>query len=193
MYILETPRLILRPPSHRDELLLHGLLSDPFVIEAVGDGVYPTLEQSKAKLLEFIKHWQDNRFGLWMVFVKDKSEARRFAGYCGLKRFGTDMPAGQNNVQIETVLHLGASGEGIGTEAGKAALRFAFENLKLEKVAGFIRPTNTRSLRKNRKLGFYHVRDIIYNSNMPRKYFEVTAVTAILAGELRVLPYTDQK
>ncbi|MER8548877.1 GNAT family N-acetyltransferase [Mesorhizobium sp. M1169] len=192
MYILETPRLILRPPSHSDELLLHGLLRDPFVVNAVGEGVYPTLEQSKAKLLKFIKHWQDNRFGFWMVFVKDESQARRFAGYCGLWRAGTYLPEDPNTVAIGTALHRAASGEGIGTEAGKAALRFAFENLKLDKVAGCVRPTNTRSLRKNWKLGFCYVKDIIYN-NKTMKYFEASPVTAVLSEDLRVSAYTDPK
>lgn len=32
MHILETPRLILRPPSHSDELLLHGLYSELIIL-----------------------------------------------------------------------------------------------------------------------------------------------------------------
>ncbi|WP_354425861.1 GNAT family N-acetyltransferase [Mesorhizobium abyssinicae] len=92
MYILETPRLILRPPSHSDELLLHELRSDPFVVNTLWNGVYPTIEQSKAVLLQFINHWQQNRFGKWMVFVKHEGHARTFAGYCGLMYSGPYLP-----------------------------------------------------------------------------------------------------
>ncbi|MGX9576405.1 GNAT family N-acetyltransferase [Mesorhizobium sp. f-mel] len=185
MHILETPRLILRPPSHSDELLLHGLHSDPFVVNAVGDGVYPTLEQSKAALLQFINHWQHNGFGLWMVFVKDEAHARKFAGYCGLMCSGLNLPEDPNNVEHVTCLHLAYSGSGIGTEASRATVRFAFEHLKLEKVTGFIRPTNTRSLRKARKVGFCYVGDRTYN-NMSMRYFEVCPTTAVQPEKLVV-------
>ncbi|PAP99141.1 GNAT family N-acetyltransferase [Mesorhizobium mediterraneum] len=133
MHILETPRLILRPPSHSDELLLHGLHSDPFVVNAFGDGVYPTIEQSKAELLQFINHWQQNRFGLWMVFVKDEGQGGKFAGYSGLKCRGPYLPEGPNNVESVTCLHLAASGKGIAVEASRAVVQFAFDHLKLEK------------------------------------------------------------
>ncbi|MER9451734.1 GNAT family N-acetyltransferase [Mesorhizobium sp. M0254] len=185
MHTLETPRLILRPPSHSDELLLHGLHSDPFVVSAVRDGVYPTMEQSKAALLRFISHWQQNRFGLWMVFVKAEGQAKKFAGYCGLTYSGPYLPEDPNNVELATCLHLADSGKGIATEAGRAAIQFAFENLKFEKVTVFIRPTNTRSIAKNRKLGFCYLRDRIYN-NMTMRYYEVSPITAVYIDELHV-------
>lgn len=185
MYILETPRLILRPPSHSDELLLHGLYSDPFVVNAIRDGVYPTIEQSKAALLRFINHWQHNRFGLWMLFVKDEGQARKFAGYCGLMCSGLYLPEDPNNVEIATCLHLAASGKGIAVEAGRAAVQFAFEHLKLKKVTAFIRPTNTRSLRKNLKVGFVYVGDRIYN-NMTMRYCEVFPDMAVKTENLLV-------
>lgn len=190
MHMLETPRLILRPPSHSDELLLHGLHSDPFVVNAVRDGVYPTIEQSKAALLRFINHWQQNRFGLWMLFVKDEGQARKFAGYCGLMCSGPYLPEDPNNVEIVTCLHLAASGKGIAVEAGRAAVQFAFEHLKLEKVTAFIHPKNTRSLRKNLKVGFFYVGDRIYD-NMTMMYFEISPATAIKTTNLLVLDYAN--
>ncbi|MER9108059.1 GNAT family N-acetyltransferase [Mesorhizobium sp. M0848] len=190
MHILETPRLILRPPSHGDELLLHGLHSDPFVVNAIRDGVYPTIEQSKAALLQFINHWQHNRFGFWMVFVKDEGQARKFAGYCGLKCSGPYLPEGPNNVEIVTCLHLAASGKGIAVEAGRAVVQFAFDRLKLKKVTGFIRPTNKRSLRKNQKIGFFYVEDRIYD-NTTRMVFEVTPETAVKIESLLVVDYAE--
>lgn len=86
MYTLETSHLILRCPSHCDEILLHGLHSDPFVVNAIRDGVSPTIEQTKAELLQFINHWQHHRFGYWIIDIKDEGKAKKFAGYCGLVR-----------------------------------------------------------------------------------------------------------
>ncbi|WP_084567101.1 GNAT family N-acetyltransferase [Mesorhizobium sp. LNJC391B00] len=186
MHILETSRLILRPPSHSDDLLLHGLHSDPFVVNAIRDGVYPTIEQSKAALIQFINHWKRNSFGLWMVFVKDEGQTRRFAGYSGLICSGTYPPEDANhvaedpnNVEMVTCLHLAASGEGIAVEAGRAVVQFAFENLKLDRVNGFIRPNNTRSIIKNMKLGFVYVGDVTYKNSRRRLHLEVSPMTAV--------------
>ncbi|WP_292142231.1 GNAT family N-acetyltransferase, partial [Mesorhizobium sp.] len=133
-----------------------------------------------------INHWQHNRFGLWMLFVKDEGQARKFAGYCGLMCCGPYLPEDPNNVQIVTCLHLAASGKGIAVEAGRAAVQFAFEHLRLDKVTGFIRPTNTRSLRKNQKVGFFYIGDRIYN-NMTMRYFEVTPETAVTTDNLIIV------
>ncbi|RWK44898.1 MAG: N-acetyltransferase [Mesorhizobium sp.] len=195
MHILETPRLILRPPSHSDELLLHGIHSDPFVVNAIRDGAYPTIEQSKAALLQFINHWQHHRFGLWMTFVKDENQARKFAGYCGLMCSGTYLPedylpGDPNNVEIITCLHLASSGMGVAVEAGRAVIQFGFEYLKLEKITGFIRQNNTRSIIKNKKIGFVYVGNVTYKGNMMMR-FEVLPVAAIRPDSLLVLDDKD--
>ncbi|MER8486541.1 GNAT family N-acetyltransferase [Mesorhizobium sp. M1322] len=190
MHILETPRLILRPPSRSDELLLHGLHSDPFVVNAIRDGVYPTIEQSKAALLQFINHWQHHRFGLWMVFVKHEGQARKFAGYCGLMCSDLYQPEDPKKVEIVTCLHLTASGKEIAVEAGRAVVQYSFEYLKLDKVMGFIRPNNTRSLIKNRKIGFYYVCDKICKNRLMLR-FDVTPMTAVKIDKLRVFDYSD--
>ncbi|TCN19791.1 GNAT family N-acetyltransferase [Sinorhizobium americanum] len=190
MQILETSRLILRPPSHSDEILLHGLYSDPFVVNAIRDGVYPTIEQSKTALLQFINHWQRNGFGLWMVFVKGEGQARTFAGYCGLLCSGTHLAEDRNEVEMETCLHLAASGKGVAVEAGRAVVHFAFVHLKLERVTGFVRPKNTRSLVKNLKIGFFYVGDISYK-NSSRRRLQVTPMTAVKSENLRVFDYED--
>ncbi|MES0039669.1 GNAT family N-acetyltransferase [Mesorhizobium sp. M0046] len=192
MHILETPRLILRPPSHSDELLLRGLYSDPFVVNAVLDGVYPTIEQSKAVLLRFINHWQHNRFGLWMVFVKAEGQAKKFAGFCGLAYSGPNLPEDPNNVELAYCLHLAASGKGIAVEAGRAAVQFAFEHLNLKKVTAFIYQTNTRSLRAATKVGFCYIRGRIYD-NKAMMYFEVSPEAAVTIKNLRVLDYDEQE
>lgn len=192
MHILETPRLILRPPSHSDELLLHGLLSDPFVVNASVDGVYPTTEQSKAELLQFINHWQQNRFGIWMLFIKDEGQVRKFAGYCGLRCNGPYLPEDSKNVEMLTCLHLAASGKGIAVEAGRAVVQFAFEHLNLKKVNAFILKNNTRSLIKNIKIGYYYVGDTICR-NRPMRIFEISPITAVNADNLLVFDYKDSE
>ncbi|MER9254426.1 GNAT family N-acetyltransferase [Mesorhizobium sp. M0598] len=190
MHTLETPRLILRPPSHSDELLLHGLYSDPLVVNAVRDGVYPTIEQSKVALLRLINHWQHNRFGLWMVFIKIEGQSRKFAGCCGLMCSGPNLPENPNNVELEYYLHLEASGKGMAPEAGRAAIQFAFEYLGLEKVTAFIRTTNKRALRAAPKVGLFYIGDRIYNK-MTMRYLEVSPLTAVEVNNLIVAPYTN--
>lgn len=186
MHILETPRLSLRPPLHRDDLLLHGLHSDPLVVSSVRDGVHPTIRQSKAALLRYINHWERNHFGFWMAFIKDEGKAREFTGYCGLMRSGANLPEDPNNVELVLCFHLAASGKGFAPEAGRAVVRFAFEHLKLEKVTAFIRPTNTRSLRAVSKIGLQYIRDHVYKT-MTMRYFEITSTDAKKVSPDRLL------
>ncbi|MER9526331.1 GNAT family N-acetyltransferase [Mesorhizobium sp. M0292] len=197
MYIIESPRLILRPPSQIDDLLIHNLHNDPFVVNTIRDGLNSTMEQSKAALLNFTNHWQHHRFGLWMVFVKDEGTARKFAGYSGLMCSGTyrpdnpdDLPGDPNYVEMITGLHLLASGRAIGVEAGMAVLKFSFEVLKQDKVTAFILPTNKRSLIKNKKIGFVYIGDIIHK-NRTWSRFEVSALTALMADNVRVFSCKD--
>lgn len=195
MHILETPRLILRPPSYSDVLLLHGLYNDPFVVDAVKDGVYPTIEQSKAELLRLINHWQHHGFGLWMVFIKIEKiegQARKFAGCSGLMCSGPKLPENPNNVELEYYLQLAASGKGMAPEAGRAAVQFAFEYLGFEKVTAFIRPMNKRALRAAPKVGLFYVEDRIYN-RMTMRYFEITPSTAVKVDDLIISNYTDRE
>lgn len=189
MHILETQRLILRPPSHRDEPLLHGLYRDPFVVNAVRDGVYPTIEQSKELLEYFINHWTNNHFGVWMLFVKENGDSK-FAGFSGLMYSDPNLTEDPKNVELGTCLHLAASGKGIGVEAGRAAVQFAFKQLKIDKVTAFIRPRNTRSLRKNLKIGFAYVGDKILD-NKTMMYCEVTPETVVNCENLTVFYRAD--
>ncbi|WP_431523466.1 GNAT family N-acetyltransferase [Mesorhizobium captivum] len=190
MYVLETPRLILRPPSHSDEFLLHGLRSDPLVVNAVGQGVYPTIEQSKAELLRLINHWRHNRFGLWMVFIKNEDHTRKFAGICGLMCSGQNFPEDPGIVELEYYIHLESTGKGIARESGNAAVQFAFRYLGLEKVAAFIRTTNDRALRAAPKVGLLYVGDRIYN-NITMRYWEVSPLTAVNVDNLIVSSCAD--
>ncbi|RWJ58248.1 MAG: N-acetyltransferase [Mesorhizobium sp.] len=190
MHMLETPRLILRPPSRSDELLLHGLRTDPLVVNAVGEGVYPTIEQSKAELLRLINHWQLNGFGLWMVFIKNDDQTKKFAGTCGLMCSGQNLPDDPNNVELEYYIHRHASGNGIAGEGGRAALQFAFEYLALEKVTAFIRTTNERALRAAPKVGLFYIGDRFYNK-IKMRYFEVSPLTAVKVDNLFVSNHTN--
>ncbi|MER8899604.1 GNAT family N-acetyltransferase [Mesorhizobium sp. M0676] len=185
MHILETPRLLLRPTSPSDELLLHGLHSDPFVVNAIRDGVVPTIDHSKAALHDLIDHWQKYGFGLSMVFVKDEDQTRTFAGYSGLMCRDPFLLEDPNSAELVTCLHLAASGKGIAVEAGRAVVQFAFDHLKLDKVVAFIRPNNKRSILKNMKIGFFYVKDITYGEST-RRQFEVSRATAIRADKLIV-------
>ncbi|RUU11537.1 N-acetyltransferase [Mesorhizobium sp. USDA-HM6] len=192
MHILETPRLLLRPPSHSDELLLHGLHSDPFVVNAIRDGVFPTIDESKAALRDLIDHWQKHGFGLSMVFVKNEDQTRKFAGYCGLMCRDPFLLEDPNSVVLVTCLHLAASGKGIAVEAGRAVVQFAFDYLRLDKVVGFIRQNNKRSILTNMKIGFFYVKDITFGESTWRR-FEVSRATAIKADNLIVFESVDPK
>ncbi len=92
--------------------------------------------------------WQQE-YGMqyWPLFRLDSGE---FLGCCGLRPY---RPAGQIP-EFGIQLLPGCWGQGFGTEAGSAVLRFGFEHLGARKISAGHHPANEASRRLLLRLGF---------------------------------------
>jgi RimJ/RimL family protein N-acetyltransferase len=91
-------------------------------------------------------------FGLWAVEVVDVA---LFVGFVGLNEPTFEAhftPA----VEVGWRLDRAFWGQGYATEAAMAALRFGFENLKLDQIVSFTVPANVRSRRVMERVGMTH-------------------------------------
>ncbi len=92
-------------------------------------------------------------FCLWWWRERETGE---LVGYTGLNR---------DQVEARPVVEVGWSispsrwGEGLATEAGRAALAWGFEQASLERIVSFALLDNLRSRRVMEKLGLRYVRD----------------------------------
>jgi RimJ/RimL family protein N-acetyltransferase len=146
---LETARLLLREwgPSDVDP---HAAMSaDPEVMRYLG-GVLGR-EQSWRRLATHAGHWTLRGYGNWAV---ERRADGLFLGRVGLWR-----PEGWPGLELGWKLARHAWGHGYATEAGRAAMEWAWSVLGTPRLISLIHPDNTRSVRVAERLGLRFLRD----------------------------------
>jgi ribosomal-protein-alanine N-acetyltransferase len=94
-----------------------------------------------------MSHWETHGFGTWAVVLK--AEPERFIGYCGIQ----NVPDG-SAVELLYGLAKPHWGQGYGSEAALASLRYGFEVAGLTQIIAVAFPNNVASRRIIEKLGF---------------------------------------
>jgi RimJ/RimL family protein N-acetyltransferase len=147
---IRTERLVLRRWLPRDRGPFAAMNADPEVMAH-----FPALLSREASdaLVERIEAGFDQHgFGLWAVEVRS---AGAFIGFTGLAVPGFEaafMPA----VEIGWRLQRSAWGQGYATEAARAALAVAFDEIGLREVVSFTSTVNERSRAVMHRLGMAH-------------------------------------
>jgi RimJ/RimL family protein N-acetyltransferase len=147
---LVTARLILRPWRQDDWAPFAALNADPEVMEHFpGCLDRARSDEVAAKIGERLL---ERGFGFWAAEAPGVSP---FIGFIGLSR-----PMFQAHftpcVEVGWRLARQYWGRGYATEGASAALRFAFEQLRLEEVVSYTVPANWRSRRVMERLGMTH-------------------------------------
>ena len=148
--ILKTERLILRPWKESDLLPFFKLNADPKVMEFYAS----TLTRSESdSLAEKIQREAALRgYGFWAVEVPGVAE---FIGYIGLNYWNLEMSFAPC-VDVGWRLDSSHWGKGYATEGAKEALRYGFEELKLNEIVAMATIGNTQSHRVMQRLGMIH-------------------------------------
>ncbi len=160
MVWLETERLILRDFTLEDVQKLVPILSDPRVMQFSPKGVLSTAE-TQAKIEEFIASYQQHGFGKWAVVLK---ETHQLIGYCGIILEHID---GVDEPEVGYRLAPACWGQGLATEAARAAIRYGVDQLRLPYIFGIVEPANTASVNILKKLGMtYNRTTVLYGSEV---------------------------
>jgi RimJ/RimL family protein N-acetyltransferase len=152
MVRLETERLILRPFADSDFDNYAAICADPEVtrhMTATGAPL-PRWEAWRSFAM-FVGHWQLRGYGVWGL---EEKATGRFLGRTGLHN-----PDGWPGIEVGWMLDRSAWGKGYATEAGRAALAWAVEKLRLKHIISVIQPENTRSIQVAERLGMEYERD----------------------------------
>jgi len=146
---IETRRLRLRPMALDDLSALVRLWADPDVMRYLPTGEARSVEETQVELSYMVDHWQQRGFGVWAVTLKD---TREFVGYCGLQYLheepgGVSAEALRDGTDVEVVAGLAKPywQQGIAPEATRAALRYGFETIRLDRIVAAIHPDNDAS------------------------------------------------
>jgi [ribosomal protein S5]-alanine N-acetyltransferase len=149
-YILETPRLILRPMERVDVSALHRIANEPQVRKYLFDDEPVAIDLIEAVLQQSEDNFDSRRFGIWIVRERNSPEA---IGLCGLRD-------AEELGEIEILYALSESKWRLGyaTEAALAVQRYSFDHAQLERLIGITDTANHESWRVLERLGMREYR-----------------------------------
>jgi RimJ/RimL family protein N-acetyltransferase len=145
--MIQTPRLKLRQWQAADYAPFAAMSADPTVMEYFPNVL--TSEQSHAFADQMAATIGDQGWGFWAVEIL---ESGMFAGFVGLNQPAYPLPFAPC-IEVGWRLATAFWGQGYATEAGNAALNFAFSTLKLAEVVSFTALDNGRSQAVMQRLG----------------------------------------
>lgn len=136
--MIETPRLRLRPWRSSDKPALAALNADPEVSADLSGPL--SRAASDAKLERYAAAFQQHGFTRWVI----ESRTADFLGYAGVMPGWSGHPLG-DHYEIGWRLVRPAWGQGIASEAARAALADAFQRTNLLEILAYTAPNNLRS------------------------------------------------
>ena len=156
---LETDRLLLRPFTRQDEAIHRLIYADPVVARRFA-GTTRTLEEVREWLIH--RAWQaaEDDLGFWAVVRRADAS---LLGLVALQPYVPwwivwehDPQARHHRLEVELSYALGRAywGHGYATEAGRALIGYAFDRLRLPRIAYGVDRHNLHSVNLMRRLGF---------------------------------------
>lgn len=145
--ILETPRLILRHQVPTDLDDLWALYCDANITKYIPDA--PRSREEAKEELEWHMHGhpKNKDLGLWATIHKDSGN---FIGRCGLLPWTID---GVTEIEVAYTIAREYWGQGLGSEAAQAILKYGFETLNFSRLICLIDPENLASQKVAEKIG----------------------------------------
>jgi ribosomal-protein-alanine N-acetyltransferase len=145
--ILETPRLLFRHLELTDLDSLYALYGDPEVTRYIPDAP-KTFTETQEELEWFLNgHPKRPELGLWATIHKPSG---KFIGRCGLLPWTID---GQDEVEVAYAIARDTWGQGLGTEAARGILQYAFERLGLTRLICLVEQENQASIKVATHIG----------------------------------------
>jgi [ribosomal protein S5]-alanine N-acetyltransferase len=144
---LQTPRLLLTPPTMADAPHVLGILSDPRTVEHNPSDRVDGLVQAVELLGRWRSQWERYGFGYWCLRTSADGD---FIGYCGVKAVTFREEEALNLVYR---LASRAWGRGLATEATTAVVAWAVHHVPNRRLIARVRPENLPSQRVATKAG----------------------------------------
>ena len=160
---IETERLLLREVIASDVDGMFELDSNPNVHIYIGGKAVTTIEQSAAYIENLQQQYKDFGTGRWAVILKETNE---FLGWSGIKFITDEINNHKNFYEIGYRFIEKHWGKGYATEAGKAFIEYAFNNLKADAVYAYADAGNENSRKILEKLGLRYVNSFEYQEEL---------------------------
>ncbi len=145
--ILSTPRFTLQPLQPGDEAELYGLYGNGEFMRFAGSD--PWVDAAAAT--QFIERAQEGLASMTSVRL-GVFEGCQLVGTCGL----LSIDLNHRRADLGYGVSVPQWGRGIAREAADALIRWGFSELGLRRIAAWVDPNNTASIRVLGSLGFRH-------------------------------------
>ena len=143
---LRDAEVVLRPSREDDVPAIREVYSELDIRRWMGWGAeLPDDAEARANIARAASAWED---GTWAVFRIADADSDQVIGGINL-RFGE-----YDTAEISYFLRTSARGRGIATRAARLVVRWAFEELGIERIELRVHPDNTASQRVAERLGF---------------------------------------
>lgn len=152
MKTITTERLLLRELTPDDAPRFWELQRDPRMSAYTGDGGVHPLEEVERLLRDVVcADYREHGYGRWAVVLRSDSQ---LIGFAGLKYL-------PERDEVDLGYRLGPDywGQGLASEACRAAMDYAWRELELDRVVAMVIHKNVASIRVLEKLGFNYQGD----------------------------------
>lgn len=160
---IETERLILRELVLSDAEGMFELDSNPNVHLFVGNRPVKHIEESIDYIKFVHKQYKDFGTGRWAVVLKQTNE---FIGWSGIKYITDEINNHKNFYELGYRFIEKHWEKGYASEAGKAFVDYAFNEMKVETLYAYADAGNENSRKILEKLGFHFVNSFEYNEEL---------------------------
>ncbi|HEX2143541.1 MAG TPA: GNAT family N-acetyltransferase [Glycomyces sp.] len=169
---LQTERLTLREFADGDAEVLGQMNTEPEVMRYIGNGLPRDPEQAFELVEKFKAAWAERGYGTFAVEIRESGE---FAGFAAMAP-PTFLPEIMPVIEVGWRLRRDLWGKGYATEAAREVIRFAFEEVGLDRVVSCIHSENAASIRVAEKLGMALEREtVVPGYEVPCNVYELKA------------------
>ncbi|MDR7371136.1 GNAT family N-acetyltransferase [Flavobacterium aquidurense] len=151
---IETERLLLRELELSDAEGMFELDSNPNVHIFVGKKPVKHIDESRASIEYIQQQYKDFGIGRWAVILKETNE---FLGWSGIKFITNEMNNHKDFYEIGYRFIEKYWGKGYATEAGKAFVNYAFNEMNVDALYASADEGNENSRKILEKLGMNYV------------------------------------
>jgi ribosomal-protein-alanine N-acetyltransferase len=160
---IETERLLLRELELSDVEGMFELESNPNVHRYVGNKPINHIEESRAYIESVHQQYATYGTGRWAVILKETNE---FLGWSGIKFITNEINNHKEFYEIGYRFIEKHWGKGYATEAGKAFIDYAFNELKADVLYAYADAGNENSRRILEKLGLKYINSFEYQEEI---------------------------
>jgi len=159
---------------------MSAINADPQVMRWIGDGSVRDERQTKVGIQACEREWDRHGFGLFALELRATGELIGFTGLAVPEFLPEVMPA----VEIGWRLGRPFWGQGLATEAARAALRFGLIDRGLDRIVSIAQAGNDASERIMGKLGMRLERETVDPTcNRPVRVHAITKTDHLSAGQ----------